>query len=153
MAIVNHDGRVKWRPSGVFKSTCQINIQSFPYDHQNCLMKFGSWTYAGESIDIQFLDKHEINRDLYIPSNEWEVMSGHGKRNEKKYECCKEIYPDMYELILDLHLLRIIFIFILCLFLFRTYEIKMRRKGGFYNYILVLPCVLLSLLTMVSWLL
>lgn len=125
LAIVNYDGKVKWRPSSIFKSTCQINIQSFPYDHQSCLMKFGSWTYDGESIDIQFLDKPEINRDLYLPSNEWEVLSGHGKRNEKKYECCKEIYPDI------------------------TYEIKMRRKGGFYNYILVLPCVLLSALTTV----
>lgn len=41
LAIVNFDGKVKWRPSSIFKSTCQINIQSFPYDHQNCLMKFG----------------------------------------------------------------------------------------------------------------
>ena len=30
-----------------------------------------------------------------------------------------------------------------------TFHIKMRRKGGFYNYILVLPCVLLSCLTSV----
>jgi hypothetical protein len=36
LAIINHDGKVKWRPSSIFKSTCQINIQSFPYDHQNC---------------------------------------------------------------------------------------------------------------------
>ena len=55
----------------------------------------GSWTYAGDSIDIQFLGKSEMNTDLYLVSNEWEIVSTAGKRTEKKYECCKEVYPDM----------------------------------------------------------
>jgi hypothetical protein len=41
MAVVMSDGTVKWRPPSIFKSTCQINIQKFPYDQQNCSMKFG----------------------------------------------------------------------------------------------------------------
>ena len=95
LAIVSSDGTVKWRPPSIFKSTCQIDIQKFPYDIQSCTMKFGSWTYASDSIDIQFLGKHEINTEMIIESNEWEIISANGKRNEKKYECCKEIYPDM----------------------------------------------------------
>ncbi len=96
LAIVTHDGTVKWRPPSIFKSTCQINIQLFPYDQQNCSMKFGSWTYGGDSIDIMFYENSdEINRKQYIESNEWEILSAYGIRNEKKYECCKEIYPDM----------------------------------------------------------
>lgn len=125
MAIINSNGKVRWRPSCIYKSTCQINIQNFPYDHQNCRMKFGSWTYDGDSIDIQFMDKPEINQELFLKSNQWELISTSGVRNIKKYECCKEYFPDI------------------------TYQIKMRRKGGFYNYILVLPCILLSVLTMV----
>ena len=31
----------------------------------------------------------------------------------------------------------------------RTFYLMIKRRGGFYNYILVLPCVLLSCLTMV----
>ena len=95
LAIVSSDGIVKWRPPSIFKSTCQIDIQKFPYDSQRCYMKFGSWTYAADSIDIQFLGKHEINREMFIPSNEWDIKSTLGRRNVKKYECCKEIYPDM----------------------------------------------------------
>ncbi len=96
LAIVSYDGTVKWRPPSIFKSTCQINIQKFPYDQQNCSMKFGSWTYGGDSIDIQFYaGKEEINREQYTESNEWEIISASGIRNAKKYECCKEIYPDM----------------------------------------------------------
>lgn len=33
--------------------------------------------------------------------------------------------------------------------IYRTFSILMKRKGGFYSYILVLPCVLLSCLTTV----
>jgi hypothetical protein len=95
LAIINSNGRVRWRPSSIFKSTCQINIQNFPYDHQTCRMKFGSWTYDGNSIDIQFLNKPEINQELFLKSNEWEVLSTNGQRNEKKYECCLEYFPDM----------------------------------------------------------
>ena len=96
LAIINSDGVVKWRPPSIFKSTCQINIQKFPYDQQNCSMKFGSWTYDGDSIDIQFYDGlKQINREEYTESNEWEILSAEGIRREKKYECCPEVYPDM----------------------------------------------------------
>jgi len=125
LAIVSAEGEVRWRPSAIYKSTCQINIQNYPYDYQECRMKFGSWTYAGDSIDIQFLGRAEINQELLLASNEWDVISTQGQRNVKKYECCKEIFPDI------------------------TYSIKMKRKGGFYKYILVLPCILLSSLTTV----
>lgn len=39
---VYSDGKVKWIPPSIFKSTCQINIEMFPYDRQNCSMKFGN---------------------------------------------------------------------------------------------------------------
>ncbi len=55
MAVVMSDGTVKWRPPSIFKSTCQINIQKFPYDQQNCSMKFG-----------KFLLSYLINYKLYL---------------------------------------------------------------------------------------
>ena len=66
LAIISAEGQVRWRPSSIYKSTCQINIQNFPYDHQECRMKFGSWTYAGDSIDIQVLGRPEINQELLM---------------------------------------------------------------------------------------
>ena len=36
--------------SGIFKSTCQIDITWFPFDDQDCEMKFGSWTYNGLKV-------------------------------------------------------------------------------------------------------
>jgi hypothetical protein len=125
---VSDNGTVKWRPPCIFKSTCQIDIEKFPYDIQNCSMKFGSWTYGGDAIDVQFYDNIDrMNLDQYIESNEWDILTAPAIRNEKYYICCKEPFLDL------------------------TFNITMKRRGGFYNYILVLPCVLLSCLTTVSF--
>ena len=44
-ARLNHDGVVKWRPPASLKSSCTMNVRFFPFDEQECEMKFGSWTY------------------------------------------------------------------------------------------------------------
>lgn len=89
-------------------------------------MKFGSWTYDGNKLDIDFFDDlTEVDLNDYIPSNEWDVLEHPAQKNTKYYPCCKEPYPDL------------------------TFTLKLKRKVAFYNYILILPCVLLSSLTLV----
>lgn len=48
--VVKHDGGCLYVPPGIFKSTCKIDITWFPFDDQNCEMKFGSWTYDGNQV-------------------------------------------------------------------------------------------------------
>ena len=31
----------------IFKSSCSINVEFFPFDEQTCIMKFASWSYDG----------------------------------------------------------------------------------------------------------
>ena len=61
----------------------------------------------------------------YVPSNEWALVENPAKKNLNYYSCCEEPYPDL------------------------TFRVKLKRIAVFYNYILVLPCVLLSFLTLV----
>jgi hypothetical protein len=126
MAVVQHDGSVLWIPPAIYKSSCKIDITHFPFDKQSCLLKFGSWTYDGFKLDIDFFDgKAMVDLSDYVESNEWTVMSAPAKKNIKKYPCCDEPYPDL------------------------TFTVNIKRQPAFYNYILILPCVLLSSLTLV----
>ena len=38
--------------TGIFKSTCKIDITWFPFDEQNCSLKFGTWTHDGFKINL-----------------------------------------------------------------------------------------------------
>ena len=49
---------------GIFKSSCPIDITWFPFDDQNCEMKFGSWTYNGFKVS-----------QVLFPSQTSEVVS------------------------------------------------------------------------------
>ena len=48
--VVTNTGKCTYSPPGIFKSTCKIDITWFPFDDQDCEMKFGSWTYDGGKV-------------------------------------------------------------------------------------------------------
>ena len=50
--VVSHDGSCLYVPPGLFKSTCKIDITWFPFDDQQCDLKFGSWTYSGWQVMV-----------------------------------------------------------------------------------------------------
>lgn len=49
-ATVMFTGEVSWKPPAIYKSSCEINVEYFPFDEQSCIMKFGSWTYNGAQV-------------------------------------------------------------------------------------------------------
>ncbi|EDS41906.1 acetylcholine receptor protein alpha 1, 2, 3, 4 [Culex quinquefasciatus] len=62
-ATLNYTGRVEWRPPAIYKSSCEIDVEYFPFDEQTCVMKFGSWTYDGFQVSRskeQFLQYYEF---------------------------------------------------------------------------------------------
>ncbi|XP_049610980.1 neuronal acetylcholine receptor subunit alpha-4 isoform X3 [Syngnathus scovelli] len=117
-----HDGRIKWMPPAIYKSSCSIDVTFFPFDQQSCKMKFGSWTYDRAKIDLISIAS-DVDQMDYWESGEWVIMNAVGKYNTKKYECCAEIYADI------------------------TYYFIIRRLPLFYTINLIIPCLLISCLT------
>ncbi|XP_048096982.1 neuronal acetylcholine receptor subunit alpha-4b [Alosa alosa] len=117
-----YDGKIKWMPPAIYKSSCSIDVTFFPFDQQNCKMKFGSWTYDRAKIDLISIASNVDQMD-YWESGEWVIVNAVGKYNSKKYECCTEIYPDI------------------------TYSFIIRRLPLFYTINLIIPCLLISCLT------
>lgn len=164
--------------TGVLKSTCAIDVRWFPFDIQRCDLQFGSWTYDGWSLDLQML---ETDTTEYITNGEWDLVGERGwwsltcgwlilksasqilchcfyqwnqnfsitfhpisavldyallwltevvgRRNEHVYVCCSEPYPDV------------------------TFTVVMRRRTLYYGLNLLIPCLLISTLSLLVFLL
>ena len=52
--IVSSTGEVTWMSHGIYKSSCDISVEYFPFDIQDCTMKWASWTYDGYSVKTYF---------------------------------------------------------------------------------------------------
>ncbi|KAA8595377.1 hypothetical protein FQN60_012512 [Etheostoma spectabile] len=124
--LVNASGSCQYIPPGILKSTCYIDVRWFPFDVQKCDLKFGSWTHNGWLLDLQMMD---VDISTYIPNGEWDLVGVPAKRNELYYDCCKEPYPDV------------------------TFTVTMRRRTLYYGLNLLIPCVLISGLALLVFLL
>jgi nicotinic acetylcholine receptor len=139
--VVYSDGTCNWLPLGLYISSCAIDIRWFPFDDQKCKLKFGSWTYDGNKINLtKKADK--IDLSTYQESGEWEiigtcpfmnrlllhdlcsVLDVPSVRNVLTYSCCPEPYIDI------------------------TYYIHIRRRTLYYGFNLIIPCALISFLSL-----
>lgn len=71
--VLDHDGNCSWFAPTNIKSGCDINILWFPFDVQNCLLTFGSWSYHGLDLDIH-PEAPEADLKFYMESNEFELI-------------------------------------------------------------------------------
>ncbi|KAJ8287933.1 hypothetical protein COCON_G00005920 [Conger conger] len=115
-AVVSHDGSVFWLPPAIYKSACKIEVKHFPFDQQNCTLRFRSWTYDRTEIDL-VLKTDVASMDDFTPSGEWDIIALPGRRNENPADTT---YVDI------------------------TYDFIIRRKPLFYTINLIIPCILIT---------
>ncbi|NXL38396.1 ACHA6 protein, partial [Glaucidium brasilianum] len=121
-ALLRYDGMITWTPPAIFKSSCPMDITFFPFDHQNCSLKFGSWTYDKAKIDLLIIGS-KVDMNDFWENSEWEIVDASGYKHDIKYNCCEEIYTDI------------------------TYSFYIRRLPMFYTINLIIPCLFISFLT------
>uniref|UniRef100_A0A914GQE7 Uncharacterized protein n=1 Tax=Globodera rostochiensis TaxID=31243 RepID=A0A914GQE7_GLORO len=142
-ALVSFNGRVYWQPPAIYKSFCPIKVKWFPYDKQECKMKFGAWSYTGFYVDLRQLPRDQIelrhsekdeeyeymengmDLSFFHRSAEWDLMNLTAARHDVLYaSCCgPEKFVDI------------------------TYYLELRRKTLFFTCNLIVPCFLISFLT------
>ncbi|KAK6014945.1 hypothetical protein OSTOST_19660 [Ostertagia ostertagi] len=79
MYSFNGDRRVRsacgsdWIPS-IFRISCRIAVAWFPFDVQECFLKFGSWTFDGSKLNLD-VDENGFDLSSYIQNGEWELTA------------------------------------------------------------------------------
>ncbi|XP_010893101.2 neuronal acetylcholine receptor subunit beta-2 [Esox lucius] len=114
--VVSNTGDIFWLPPAIYKSACAIEVQNFPFDQQNCTLKFRSWTYDYTEVDL-ILTSDYASRDDFTPSGEWDIVSLGARKNEDPSD---RAYLDI------------------------TYDFVIKRKPLFYTINLIIPCVLIT---------
>lgn len=126
-ATLNYKGGVVWEPPAIYKSSCTIEVEFFPFDIQLCSMRFASWTYDGTQVDLVHecsnnsrsneVIKNGIDLRGFYESGEWDVLEVTAEK-------------DIYTVAPDI-----------------TFNITIRRKTLFHTVNLIIPSVAISCLT------
>ncbi|KAK2573941.1 Neuronal acetylcholine receptor subunit alpha-7 [Acropora cervicornis] len=113
------DGSTSWLSPGVFKSICKVDVTYFPFDEQECFLKFGSWSFDSSKVDL-YEHKGNLSNKNYIKNGEWKLTYLKSQRNERKYQCCPRAFVDV------------------------TIHMKLQRESLDFVLKLIIPCSLIS---------
>ena len=50
--LVDPTGYMMQIPCSIYKSSCTLDVNYFPFDEQRCNMSYGSWTYDGNEVRL-----------------------------------------------------------------------------------------------------
>ncbi|XP_053739694.1 acetylcholine receptor subunit gamma [Synchiropus splendidus] len=127
-ALVSPNGCVYWLPPAIYRSACAITVNYFPFDWQNCTMKFRSQTYSANEIEMvlkeednQILEWVDIDPEAFTENGEWVI----------KHRPAKKVINTQYTKD-DLEYQEVVFFLII------------QRKPLFYIINIIVPCVLFS---------
>uniref|UniRef100_A0A8C1GFY8 Acetylcholine receptor subunit delta n=1 Tax=Cyprinus carpio TaxID=7962 RepID=A0A8C1GFY8_CYPCA len=133
--LIYHNGSVYWLPPAIFRSSCSINVNYFPFDWQNCSLKFSSLTYNAKEISLHL--KEETDEDERSYKVEWIIIDPEGFTENGEWEIVhKPARKNTYKNIpMESNKHQDI-----------TFYLIIRRKPLFYIVNIIIPCVLISFL-------
>ena len=124
-AIVDYEGNVIWSRPGIITSTCSFDLTHFPFDEQVCYLKFGSWSYDGNQLNLLIYDEG-VDISNYIKHEEWQLISYNSTKNIEYYSCCPEPYHDI------------------------KFFYTIRRNSGYYDLNIIIPTFATSTLILMT---
>ncbi|XP_018649716.1 putative nachr subunit [Schistosoma mansoni] len=134
--LVHSSGRISWPIPVQLKTFCQVDITLFPFDQQNCEIQFGSWMYTSDWIEYKF-QTNQHHKSTTTTDKNWKyttkllpslVSLMLNKSNRHIYD--NKLDSRQTDLVLKLFL---------------------QRRSFFYIWNIVIPCILLTLLTLITF--
>uniref|UniRef100_A0A672F4Z1 Acetylcholine receptor subunit gamma-like n=1 Tax=Salarias fasciatus TaxID=181472 RepID=A0A672F4Z1_SALFA len=127
-ALVSPNGCVYWLPPAIYRSTCAITVNYFPFDWQNCSMVFRSQNYGANEIELVLTEEDgitlewvDIDPEAFTENGEWVIKHRPAKKviNTQYSRDALEYQEVVFSLIIQ-------------------------RKPLFYVINIITPCVLFS---------
>ncbi|XP_071944270.1 neuronal acetylcholine receptor subunit alpha-9-II-like [Antedon mediterranea] len=126
---VGYTGEVVLATPIILTSFCKMDMTYFPLDEQKCSLEFAGWVYHGSQEDVIPDTSDESTQTEFNPNGIWNLNTVTVEYIQTKYNCCPEVYPKV------------------------VYTLILRRRQRFFVEVILLPCCLLSALTMFVFLL
>ncbi|XP_053071937.1 acetylcholine receptor subunit delta isoform X2 [Acinonyx jubatus] len=130
--LVYPSGYVYWLPPAIFRSSCPISVTYFPFDWQNCSLKFSSLKYTAKEITLSLKQEEKEGRSYpvewiiidpegFTENGEWEIVHRPARINvDPSVPLDSPGHQDV------------------------TFYLIIRRKPLFYIINILVPCVLIS---------
>lgn len=125
-ATVTPGGNVTWMTPVILLTSCRIDARFFPFDTQHCELRFGSWSYATNKLDLQILSG-EHDRVEFVENGVWELNEL--RVNRELRDCCDFPFAEV------------------------EYMVLLNRRPMFHVLSVILPSVLLSLMNLMVFML
>jgi len=126
--IVDSDGYCTWLAPSMIHSKCVVDIKHFPFDSQHCKLKFGSWIYGDDKLNL-LSQGTGVDLSKNIRHVQWKLFSMKVSKSLVKYSCCPTSYHHV------------------------IYTIVMKRRSLFYLVNLIAPLVVISFLACLTFIL
>ncbi|CAJ0934315.1 unnamed protein product, partial [Mesorhabditis belari] len=126
--MVSSDGNVTYLYSAIFRSSCRIKVRYYPFDDQECDLKFASWSHDSREMDLGLnTDKGDLSS--YMNNSEFDLVD---------MTAIREVvhFPSEPDSLWPIIIIRI----------------NMRRRPLFYVFNHIIPCVLISSMAVLGFL-
>ncbi|KAJ8025651.1 Neuronal acetylcholine receptor subunit alpha-10 [Holothuria leucospilota] len=126
IVVVNHTGEIMWASPEIFITSCIIDVTNFPFDEQECCMKFGPWQYEGKEVKVT--GGGEWDETVFQSDGQWDITDISDKSSQVMYpDAPGKLYTDV------------------------TYSIRFRRRPYYYVFNMILPCGFVSLVALLTF--
>ena len=125
---MNSTGHVTWIYRALVETFCEVNMRYFPFDEQICYIAYGTFDSDSSLVDLESLQNHTSDQ-LYVENELILITDNRIFYNQESLQVLDQTFT--YSRI--------------------VIELTMKRVPYFYVLNIIVPCVVLSLISLFAF--